>query len=95
MLDADGNLNGIVDAADYVIWRNNFGLSLSGAASTAASGAALPALVTGGAVPEPASARAIRECDCVLCACGRRLRRRLGINVSERSAGGMLSGGSP
>ena len=94
-LDADGNVNGIVDAADYAIWRNNLGLSLSGAASTAAVGAALPTLVAGGAVPEPAIAIQIASAIAVLWACGRRLRRRLGIDMSERLAGAMLSGGRP
>ena len=48
-LNADGNLNGIVDAADYVVWRNNFGLSLPGAGG----GGGSSLLLLGGAVPEP------------------------------------------
>jgi hypothetical protein len=93
-INADGNLNGIVDAGDYVIWRNNLGLSLSGAASTAAFGAALPALVTGGAVPEPASAMQFASAIAVLWAYGRRLRRS-GKQCDNRSAGSTLSGGRP
>jgi hypothetical protein len=81
MLDADGNVNGIVDAADYAIWRNNFGLSLSGLASTAANGAALPALAVGGAVPEPGSLVQLVGAINVVCACKRRRRRRICIGA--------------
>jgi hypothetical protein len=55
VLLADGNLNGIVDAADYVVWRNNLGMSVPGAALSAASGAGQPATVSGTIVAEPAA----------------------------------------
>jgi hypothetical protein len=80
-IDADGNVNGIVDAADYVIWRNNLGLSLLGAASTSASGAALPALSMGSAVPEPAGPAQVTSALAVLGALGGYLRRRIRRNA--------------
>jgi hypothetical protein len=43
-MSVDGNLNGVVDAADYVVWRQ--------ALSTAASGGAAISAAT---IPEPAS----------------------------------------
>jgi hypothetical protein len=49
---ADGNLDGIVNAADYTIWRNNLGLSVSGSGSGEAGLASLGLAAT--AVPEPA-----------------------------------------
>jgi hypothetical protein len=48
---ADGNLNGVVDGADYVVWRNNLGLSLADLGF--ASGGAELGLGQGGVVPEP------------------------------------------
>jgi hypothetical protein len=42
---ADGNLDGVVDAADYLIWRTNFGRELSANIATSVS-----------AVPEPSAA---------------------------------------
>jgi hypothetical protein len=50
---ADGNLNGIVDAADYVVWRNNLGLSIAGPPFGGGAGSLLPNAVS---VPEPATA---------------------------------------
>ena len=48
---ADGNANGIVDAADYIVWRSNLGTSLS-----ADGGSALPsAEPLSAAVPEPST----------------------------------------
>lgn len=40
---ADGNNDGVVDAADYTVWRDNLGLGFS----------VLPVVVGGGDVPEP------------------------------------------
>jgi hypothetical protein len=37
MLDADGNGNGIVDAADYTVWRDHLGLVLGSESARAAS----------------------------------------------------------
>jgi hypothetical protein len=51
LLDADGNLNGIVDAADYAIWRKYFGSTYPGAGSSIGGGQSL-GLVTS-SVPEP------------------------------------------
>jgi S1-C subfamily serine protease len=34
-LDADGNNNGVVDAADYVVWRQSVGAMLAGAGAAA------------------------------------------------------------
>jgi hypothetical protein len=49
----DGNLNGVIDAADYTIWRDNLGKQLPGAGgSQVAEG--LVGLQSAG-VPEPAS----------------------------------------
>lgn len=50
---ADGNINGIVDAADYTVWRDNLGLSIPGSA-TEELGAASGRL-SAVAVPEPAA----------------------------------------
>jgi hypothetical protein len=50
---ADGNLNGSVDAADYVLWRNNVGQSVPSAPFAAGTGTVAGNLT---AVPEPASA---------------------------------------
>ena len=65
---ADGNGNGIVDAADYIVWRKNV-------AAGAGSGSG-----ANGAVPEPTSA----VLCVVLCAVMGVLRRsglcRLGVN---------------
>ena len=57
-LDADGSLNGIVDAADYVIWRNNFGQVIPPGIGSGLG------LSLGGAVPEPTSAVLIA---CAIC----------------------------
>jgi hypothetical protein len=43
---ADGSYNGVVDAADYVLWRNHLGQT----------GPTVPASGTGVAVPEPGAA---------------------------------------
>jgi len=50
---ADGNLDGIVDAADYTVWRDNVGLSLpgSGDGASGAVGGGLSAV----AAPEPSA----------------------------------------
>jgi hypothetical protein len=54
MLLADGNLNGIVDTADYAIWEAHFGLTVplppfgAGGGSRSARSAAVA-----GIVPEP------------------------------------------
>ena len=48
LLNADGNANGIIDAGDYVVWRNNYVLPVPGSGSGS--------LLGGPAVPEPSSA---------------------------------------
>ncbi len=52
---ADGNLNGIVDAADYTIWRNNLGKSLADLGLASGSGWRALSVGQGGAVPEPSA----------------------------------------
>jgi hypothetical protein len=47
-LAADGNINGVVDLPDYIIWRNNLGIALPGAGSGSGSGLSVSI------VPEPA-----------------------------------------
>jgi hypothetical protein len=54
-LNSDGNLNGVVDAADYVVWRNNFGQSLPGAGSVIVGSGGSSPMQVGGGVPEPTS----------------------------------------
>src|SRR5262245_30948997 len=49
---ADGNMNGTVDAADYVVWRNNLGLSVTGPPFGSSAGS-LAANVA--SIPEPAT----------------------------------------
>ena len=67
MLDADGNLDGIVNAADYIVWRNNFGLQ----ANTISQGAALPSLLPT-AVPEPGTVAVLATaCGLFLAGCAR------------------------
>jgi hypothetical protein len=73
-LAADGNLNGIVDAADYAVWRNNLGLSISG------SGAALPALVGGATIPEPTAEVLVGGALCAFGAWRNRLRHRFRVH---------------
>jgi len=53
VLLADGNLDGVINAADYVVWRKNLGLSLRGAGADSASGAASEMSLGVSAVPEP------------------------------------------
>jgi PEP-CTERM motif len=48
---ADGNHNGVIDAADYVVWRQNLGAHYVGMSLGQASGGGLAAA----AVPEPSS----------------------------------------
>lgn len=50
---ADGNHNGIVDAADYTVWRDNLGDHYVGAGLGAASGSGALSVA---AVPEPTTA---------------------------------------
>ena len=52
---ADGNLDGVVDAADYTVWRNNLGLNLATIGFANASGTAVLGLGQGSAVPEPSA----------------------------------------
>jgi hypothetical protein len=49
-LAADGDGNGLIDAADYDLWRANFGRTAANASGATGSASASPA------VPEPASA---------------------------------------
>jgi hypothetical protein len=71
---ADGNLDGVVNAADYVVWRKNLGKS---APQLAAASGSLSPLVE--AVPEPTSALLLVVFG-TLCRCwrttGRRFSRR-------------------
>lgn len=48
---ADGNNNGVVDAADYTVWRDNLGRSFSPPPSLFGGGA----VVSGAEIPEPAA----------------------------------------
>jgi hypothetical protein len=83
---ADGSLNGSVDAADYVLWRDSLGQSVPSAPFAAGTGGVAGNLTT---VPEPASlllillALAATSCGCL----GSRFRRA----PSLQAAGGSLS----
>jgi hypothetical protein len=64
-VNGDFNLDGSVDAADYVVWRNGLGAIYtqndynvwrSHFGQTAGSGSALPSAESLSAIPEPASA---------------------------------------
>jgi beta-glucuronidase len=44
--DADGNGNGVVDAADYTVWRNNFGATCASAVILPAANAEPACLIT-------------------------------------------------
>ena len=50
---ADGNFDGIVDAADYTVWRDNFGNSIAGVGYGNLGSGQSNGGVVGGAVPEP------------------------------------------
>jgi hypothetical protein len=76
---ADGNLNGTVDAADYVVWRNNLGLSVTGPPFGAGAGSLATNVVS---APEPATAALLL----ILCgmAGGRTAKRRYGTGARHR-----------
>ncbi len=50
---ADGNQDGVVDAADYSLWRDNMGASLPGAALASAIPVAIPVSAVSLPVPAP------------------------------------------
>jgi hypothetical protein len=53
---ADGNHNGILDAADYTVWRDNYGTTFTGTAFAAKSEVAgAAASLASAAVPEPSA----------------------------------------
>ena len=59
---ADGNIDGVVDAADYTVWRNNLGKSLN---PTPGSGGLSSAANSAVAIPEPSLASlAVIACAC-------------------------------
>jgi hypothetical protein len=56
VLLADGNINGAVDAADYVVWRKNRGMSIPSSAFASGGGFESPGLsVRARVVPEPST----------------------------------------
>jgi hypothetical protein len=61
LLAADGNGNGIIDAADYTVWRDQFTGQNLAAASSERAGSRAPLRSSGRtpAVPEPSSLVAI------------------------------------
>jgi hypothetical protein len=71
MPSADGNFDGVVDAADYMVWRDHFGDTLVGAGfgSLASIGGGLAAV----AVPEPTAA--LLACLAITTMACRRARR--------------------
>jgi hypothetical protein len=80
-LAGDYNRNGIVDAADYVVWRNGLGATYtqddynvwrSHFGQTAGSGAGAGAAPVGAAVPEPATAALVPMAFVIVCANTRR-----------------------
>jgi PEP-CTERM motif len=54
-LTADGNLNGVVDAADYTVWRDHLGTVLPSPPFAAIPGSGSGAALLTSAVPEPTS----------------------------------------
>ena len=69
---ADGNLDGVVNAADYTVWRNNLGQCVSISCSGESNGAA--AGQSANAVPEPAGMflGLLAGVGCLLCRLGSR-----------------------
>ena len=53
IFQADGNLNGVVDAADYTVWRDHLGQSIPISADEEPGSGSLA--LTAVVVPEPAS----------------------------------------
>jgi hypothetical protein len=90
-ISGDFNLNGIVDAADYVVWRNGLGTTYQQADyniwranywKTAGSGSAAG---WPGAVPEPTSFTLLLMGTILFAAAGRRCRRSAASGYSARS----------